>query len=142
MEDVAPWLITAVGAVIVLAALRDVFHTLWHPGGRGGLPDALYLSMVTVATLGFGDIVPIDEWMRIAVRVLAGEDVPTATRPPAGGDDRDGPRPRARGRALVPRGPALRRGSSTNSSSAPEAPPHHVLAADATDHGHPTSRTS
>jgi hypothetical protein len=38
---------------------------------RGGFPDALYLSMVTVATLGFGDIVPIDEWLRIAVPVQA-----------------------------------------------------------------------
>ena len=38
---------------------------------RGGFLDALYLSMVTVATLGFGDIVPTDEWLRIAVPVQA-----------------------------------------------------------------------
>jgi len=138
----ADWLITGAGVVIVLAALRDIFHTLWHPSGRsgfsrqimaavwragrprrgrrrvsvlagplsmvvvvlawvgfivlgwtlvywphlddgffiseglqetsrGGFPDALYLSMVTVATLGFGDIVPTDEWLRIAVPVQA-----------------------------------------------------------------------
>lgn len=29
------WLITAVGAVLVLLALNDVFHTLWHPSGQG-----------------------------------------------------------------------------------------------------------
>jgi hypothetical protein len=38
---------------------------------RGGFLDALYLSMVTVATLGFGDIVPTEEWLRIAVPVQA-----------------------------------------------------------------------
>jgi hypothetical protein len=138
----AGWFVTAAGAAVVLATLRDVFHTLWHPSGRsglgrkvmaavwragrprrgrrrvsvlagplsmvvvvlawvtlvvlgwtliywphleggffiseglkatsrGGFPDALYLSMVTVATLGFGDIVPTDEWLRIAVPVQA-----------------------------------------------------------------------
>ena len=38
---------------------------------RGGLLDALYLSMVTLATLGFGDIVPTAEWLRIAVPLQA-----------------------------------------------------------------------
>jgi hypothetical protein len=139
---VAGWVITAVGAAVVLASLRDIFHTLWHPSGRGGLArkvlaavwragrprrghhrvrllagplamvvvvmawvalivlgwtlifwphlkdgffigeavqqttrggllDALYLSMVTLATLGFGDIVPTEEWLRIAVPLEA-----------------------------------------------------------------------
>ena len=142
MGPVTDWLITGAGVAVVLAALRDIFHTLWHPSGRsgfsrqvmaavwragrprrgrrrvsvlagplsmvvvvlawvafivlgwtlvywphlddgffiseglqetsrGGFPDALYLSMVTVATLGFGDIVPTDEWLRIAVPVQA-----------------------------------------------------------------------
>ncbi len=142
MGPVTDWLITGVGVAVVLAALRDIFHTLWHPSGRsgfsrqvmaavwragrprrgrrrvsvlagplsmvvvvlawvafivlgwtlvywphlddgffiseglqetsrGGFPDALYLSMVTVATLGFGDIVPTDEWLRIAVPTQA-----------------------------------------------------------------------
>jgi hypothetical protein len=139
---VAGWLVTASGAAVVLLALRDIFHTLWHPSGRGGFSrrvmaavwragrprrgrrrvsvlagplamgfvvvtwvalvglgwtlvywphlaggfvvgpgggpagrggilDALYVSMVTVATLGFGDIVPTDEWLRVAVPVEA-----------------------------------------------------------------------
>ncbi len=139
---VAGWVITLLGAALVLAALRDIFHTLWHPSGhgglgrkvlaavwragrpqhghrrvralagplamvvvvmawvvlivlgwtliywphladgffisealhqttRGGLLDALYLSMVTLATLGFGDIVPTAEWLRVAVPVQA-----------------------------------------------------------------------
>jgi hypothetical protein len=142
MGQVAGWIITWGGLFVVLAALRDIFHTLWHPSGRsglgrkvmaavwragrprrgrrrvsvlagplsmvvvvlawvvlvvlgwtliywphladgfyiseelqttarGGFPDALYLSMVTVATLGFGDIVPTEEWLRIAVPVQA-----------------------------------------------------------------------
>ncbi|MDK1474091.1 potassium channel family protein [Streptomyces sp. 549] len=136
------WLITAAGGVLVLLALRDVFHTLWHPVGRGALsnlvvstlwrlsrllrlrrrfalavgplamlvvvllwtalvafgwalvylphmPDAftftedlrpadrvdfldsLYFSLVAVATLGFGDIVPSEGWLRVAVPVQA-----------------------------------------------------------------------
>jgi hypothetical protein len=139
---IAGWVVTCVGAAVVLAVLRDIFHTLWHPSGRsglgrkvmaavwragrprrghrrvgllagplamvfvvlawvalivlgwtliywphladgffiseslqrttrGGVLDALYLSMVTLATLGFGDIVPTEEWLRIAVPVQA-----------------------------------------------------------------------
>lgn len=142
MANGAGWVITCVGVFVVLATLRDIFHTLWHPSGRsglgrkvmaavwragrprrghhrvsvlagplsmvvvvlawvmlvvigwtfvywphladgfhysdglqetgrGGFTDALYLSMVTVATLGFGDIVPTEEWLRIAVPVQA-----------------------------------------------------------------------
>lgn len=130
------WVVTAFGAVLVLIALRDMFHTLWHPSGQGMLSrvviqliwrgsrilrsrsgqtsvvgpiavlcvilawaliillgwtlvywphmpegfsfspglkpservdllDSLYLSLVTVATLGYGDIVPTDAWLRL-----------------------------------------------------------------------------
>ena len=142
MGWVVDWVITCIGVAVVLAALRDIFHTLWHPSGhgglgrrvlaavwragrprqghrrvrvlagplamvvvvlawvglivlgwtliywphlddgfffseplqqttRGGLLDALYLSMVTLATLGFGDIVPTAEWLRVAVPLEA-----------------------------------------------------------------------
>ncbi|OEV00598.1 Ion transport 2 domain protein [Streptomyces qinglanensis] len=30
------WLVSLLGAGLVLAALRDLFHTLWHPTRRGG----------------------------------------------------------------------------------------------------------
>src|SRR3954466_14872968 len=33
---VVRWVITAVGVAVVLIVLRDIFHTLWHPSGRGG----------------------------------------------------------------------------------------------------------
>jgi Ion channel len=136
------WVVSAAGAVLVLVALRDIFWTIWHPGGRGGLTrrlmlgiwtlgrsgrhrrwlhqlsgpvamvtvvfvwltmillgwalvywphlstgflystgldpeshdglsDALYLSAVTLGTLGFGDISPVDTWLRMAVPVEA-----------------------------------------------------------------------
>lgn len=135
------WVVTAAGVVVILVALRDVFHTLWHPTGRGSISrlatsavwrstrrvggrsriaalagpfamvavvgvwtalvvlgwalvygphlptgfsfesgleptravplDALYLSLVTVATLGFGDIVPTSGWLRVAVPLQA-----------------------------------------------------------------------
>jgi hypothetical protein len=127
--------VTSLGGLLVLVVLRDIFHTLWHPSGRGGLSerlmrrvwhrgrkqpwlgplvgplgmavvvaawvllvvagwamvyaphlpagfifgsgldaaerggvvDAVYLSLVTLATVGFGDIVPADTWLRIVV---------------------------------------------------------------------------
>jgi hypothetical protein len=136
------WLISAGGAGAVIIVLRDIFHTLWHPKGRGTLSrlvmtvvwrlsqrlhprgqvaplagplamvavvatwalmivlgwaliylpqmpdgfvfasglqptrrvdflDALYLSLVTVATLGFGDIVPVKSWLRLAAPLQA-----------------------------------------------------------------------
>jgi hypothetical protein len=33
--------------------------------------DALYLSTVAMSTLGFGDIVPVDGWLRLVVPVQA-----------------------------------------------------------------------
>lgn len=129
--------VTAAGAVLVLVALRDIFHTLFHPMGRGslnravsratsgafcraahrfpgmlelrgptvvvaviatwailvgvgwslvywawlpgaylfspglepaeqaGFLDALYLSLVTMSTLGYGDITPAEGWLRV-----------------------------------------------------------------------------
>ncbi|SFE80784.1 potassium channel family protein [Blastococcus tunisiensis] len=40
-------------------------------GERGGLLDAVYVSIVTVATLGFGDVLPTAPWLRIAVPLQA-----------------------------------------------------------------------
>ena len=37
MGEAAGWVVTCAGAAIVLVALRDIFHTLWHPSGRGGV---------------------------------------------------------------------------------------------------------
>ncbi len=41
------------------------------PSERADLLDALYISLVTLATLGFGDIVPTAGWLRIAVPLEA-----------------------------------------------------------------------
>ncbi|MFV9632725.1 potassium channel family protein [Mycobacterium neumannii] len=136
------WALAIVGFALVLAVVRDVFHTLFHPIGRGsisplvmravwrvlrplparlrvttltgplgmvaviaiwalgalvgwaliyfsqmphgfefssdiaaatrgGLLDSVYLSLVTVATLGFGDILPTSPWLRIVVPLQA-----------------------------------------------------------------------
>lgn len=132
------WSITALGVLVVLLALRDIFHTLWRPSGRGTLStatmravwtlgrrrrerghtgvltgpvallavivlwitllvaggalvyaphvpgsfvfqsgldvsersdvlDAVYVSMVYLATLGLGDVVPNSGWLRFVV---------------------------------------------------------------------------
>ncbi|MFE6691027.1 potassium channel family protein [Streptomyces sp. NPDC057743] len=130
------WLVTLLGAALVMAILRDMFHTIWHPTRHGGLSrlvmtgmwrlssrlsarwraaglagplgmvcvvavwaltvalgwavvywphmpegfsyssglvpaehagpdDALYVSLVTLATLGLGDIAPAAGWLRV-----------------------------------------------------------------------------
>ncbi|QKV90628.1 two pore domain potassium channel family protein [Streptomyces sp. NA02950] len=146
------WLVSLVGVALVMAALRDLFHTLWHPTRHGGLSrlvmtalwklarhvrargrvvglvgplamvtvvgmwavviilgwaiiywphmpgaftfapgsraaeqpallDSVYLSLVTVATLGLGDVVPADGWLRLVspLEALVGFVLLTAT---------------------------------------------------------------
>ncbi|MXM64687.1 two pore domain potassium channel family protein [Streptomyces sp. HUCO-GS316] len=146
------WLISLVGAGLVMIALRDLFHTLWHPTRHGGLSrlvmtalwrlarrlrarrrvvglvgplamvtvvgmwagtvilgwaivywphmpgaftfspgskaaeepavlDSVYLSLVTVATLGLGDIAPGEGWLRLVspLEALVGFALLTAT---------------------------------------------------------------
>ncbi len=36
------WILTIAGLLLVLTALRDIFHTLWHPGGFGTLSRVLF----------------------------------------------------------------------------------------------------
>lgn len=136
------WLFTVLGAALIAGALLDIFHTLWHPRGFGGLarstftaiwratrplsrgrrsselsgplalvvtvalwtamvvlgwalvylphlPEgfnygssldpasssgpaaAVYISLVYVATLGLGDIIPESSWLRVLVPLQA-----------------------------------------------------------------------
>jgi hypothetical protein len=136
------WVLTAVGALLVVVVVRDVFHTLFHPVGHGSIApqvmkaiwrllrllpadrriatltgplgiamvvltwglmavvgwtliylaqmpegfahsseldpasrhdaiDALYLSLVTIGTLGFGDVVPTSLSLRLAAPLEA-----------------------------------------------------------------------
>ncbi|MCL6735151.1 potassium channel family protein [Streptomyces neyagawaensis] len=146
------WLVSLVGAGLVMLTLRDLFHTLWHPTRHGGLSrlvmtalwrlarrfrarrrvvglvgplamvtvvgmwaatvvlgwaivywphmpgafafspgseaaqepallDSVYLSLVTVATLGLGDIAPGEGWLRLVspLEALVGFALLTAT---------------------------------------------------------------
>lgn len=43
-------LVQAVGALLVLAAVVDVFHTVYHPAGRGRLSSAVMASVWALAT--------------------------------------------------------------------------------------------
>ncbi|MER5435234.1 potassium channel family protein [Streptomyces sp. NPDC002588] len=146
------WLVSLLGAGLVMVTLRDLFHTLWHPTRHGGLSrlvmsalwrlarrlrvpgrvvglvgplamvtvvgmwagtvvlgwaivywphmpgaftfapgsravrepavlDSVYLSLVTVATLGLGDIAPDEGWLRLVspIEALVGFALLTAT---------------------------------------------------------------
>ena len=39
------WAMTAAGLVAIVYALRDIFHTLWHPAGFGSLSRIVFRSM-------------------------------------------------------------------------------------------------
>lgn len=59
--------ITIGWALILWPFLPEGFllSTGMDPASNSGFRDALYLSMVTIATLGYGDITPQDTWLRI-----------------------------------------------------------------------------
>lgn len=56
-------------ALIIWPYLPGGFHlsTGTAQGDSGGFVDALYLSLVTLGTLGYGDIVPQSAWLRVVV---------------------------------------------------------------------------
>lgn len=61
------------GALVYWPHVPDSFRydSGLHPGQGTGLVEALYLSVVTTATLGFGDIVPAVPWLRLVVPLQA-----------------------------------------------------------------------
>lgn len=68
----------AVGAVagwtlIYLAQMPEGFSysSEIDPAARNDLLDSVYFSLVTVATLGFGDIVPASPWLRVGAPLQA-----------------------------------------------------------------------
>jgi len=50
---------------------RFIFGSGLDPAARDALLDSLYLSLVALGTLGFGDIVPETAWLRLALPVQA-----------------------------------------------------------------------
>ncbi len=39
------WIVTIAGVAMILVALRDIFHTLWHPGGFGTLSHVVFATI-------------------------------------------------------------------------------------------------
>jgi hypothetical protein len=72
---IASWVVLlAVGWALVLwPHLTEgfSFDPELTPSTRGGFTDALYLSLVTLTTLGFGDIAPASGWLRVLVPLEA-----------------------------------------------------------------------
>ncbi|WP_209307556.1 potassium channel family protein [Geodermatophilus sp. DF01-2] len=72
---VLTWAILVVigGALVHWPHLDDGFSlgSGLDPDRRGGFLDAVYVSLVTTATLGFGDIVPTAAWLRVVLPIQA-----------------------------------------------------------------------
>jgi hypothetical protein len=72
---IASWVVLlAVGWALVLwPHLTEgfSFDPELTPSTRGGFTDALYLSLVTLTTLGYGDIAPASGWLRVLVPLEA-----------------------------------------------------------------------
>ena len=67
----ASWLgLTVLGWALMLTPAMDGAAFVGHEAG-GSFVDALYLSLVTVSTLGFGDVVPNADWARLIVPLEA-----------------------------------------------------------------------
>lgn len=62
-------LLTIGWALVYLPHMDDsfLFASGLEPGNRSDLVDSLYFSMVTITTVGFGDIVATDAWLRLLV---------------------------------------------------------------------------
>lgn len=54
-------------ALVFWPHMADGFYFGSAPGdrGRGDFFDALYISLVTLGTVGFGDITPVETWLRV-----------------------------------------------------------------------------
>jgi voltage-gated potassium channel Kch len=64
----------AVGwAMIIWPHLPAGFHfsSGMDPAAHSGFGEALYFSLVTLATLGYGDIVPANAWLRVIIPIEA-----------------------------------------------------------------------
>ncbi|HXJ79567.1 MAG TPA: potassium channel protein [Candidatus Methylomirabilis sp.] len=60
--------LSLVAAVIVIGTLG--YHWLWR--GLGGTwMDALFMTVTTITTIGYGEVKPLDTWGRILTMVLA-----------------------------------------------------------------------
>lgn len=60
-------------ALLYWPALPDGFRfaSPLDPGAHDGFDDALYLSVVTLSTLGYGDVTPTAGWLRVAAPLEA-----------------------------------------------------------------------
>lgn len=73
MAVVVAWVVLVVvgWALVYLPHLPQgfVYGSGLDTATRGGALDAAYLSLVTLTTLGFGDVVPAAPWLRLAVPI-------------------------------------------------------------------------
>ncbi|QES46944.1 Ion transport 2 domain protein [Streptomyces venezuelae] len=82
---VALWVLTVVAgwALIYWPHMPEGFGYAagLRPADHGGLPDAVYVSLVTLSTLGLGDIAPTEGWLRVVAPLegLVGFALLTAT---------------------------------------------------------------
>jgi hypothetical protein len=62
-------LLLALGWALILWPHIDSFRSI--AGGDPGFVEAVYVSLLTLATLGFGDISPTEDWLRLVAPIEA-----------------------------------------------------------------------
>ncbi len=60
--------LSLVGGVVVIGTAG--YYWLWH-GSGGTWMDALFMTVTTITTVGYGEVKPLDTWGRIFTMVLA-----------------------------------------------------------------------
>lgn len=67
----ATWLgLSVIGWALMMTPAMSTDAFIGHEAGAPFL-DALYMSLVTITTLGFGDVVPLADWARLLVPIEA-----------------------------------------------------------------------
>jgi voltage-gated potassium channel len=62
-------LIVLIGVTLVAATIMHIVERHAQPGKFGTIPDAMWWAVVTLGTVGYGDVVPVTQWGRIIAAV-------------------------------------------------------------------------
>jgi voltage-gated potassium channel len=63
-------LVIIVGAMLVAASLMHIIESAAQPDKFGTIPDAMWWAIVTLATVGYGDVIPVTPLGRFVTAII------------------------------------------------------------------------